>query len=591
MEINPPDTNSAAESEKRLSEIQLAIEQLDYQLAGKLINSYKKNMAYGEEIAVLEAELFISTGKPEYAVSCIQKGLSYNSSNYELYLMLGEVYEMIPNQECAELCYRYSVYQCHNHEDLPFLKENLNRFLQKFGSTLPKISVLLNITENIGWLKSCIQLISLFVMPDSYEIICLGSEISEVLRKWLDEQKIDKFVFCGVNCTDVYNMGIEAADSLSDILVIDEGGLPLEHTLFNLQLALYHDRDTGASGSFSNAPSGHRYLKQTCPTMQDAMTYAHSHNIPDSAHMVSTLDLPGPLYLFKRTVLKQYGWFDSGYTLTAYQKKDLFFRLLHHNKKVLLCTNCFAAVSSEMPFSLDSDNLNRFYEQWKVNLTYSCHARYDLINIISEKQALGHCEPPLSVLEVGCACGSTLIEIGRLFPGSRLYGIELDDGPASIAKHFASISNEDIEKANLNYPENYFDYIIFGDVLEHLRAPEAVLHVMKKYLKSDGKILASIPNVMHISVIKPLLNGFWSYEDAGILDRTHLKFFTYREIQRMFQNEGYFLEEISATVVPISDEDSELISGLAKLQNVPENWFHAYQYLVCAQKKESNSSQ
>lgn len=570
--------------ETLLSEIQQAIEQLDYPYAETLIKSYKETMNYDEEIAVLEGELLISCGRPSDALPCIQKGLSYNSSNYELYLMLGEVYEMMSNTECAELCYRYSVYQCHNKEDLLILKKNLERFTQLFGTVLPKVSILLNISSDTDWLKSCLHFIASYTMPKSYEIIFLVSEIPDALKKWLEEQKIGKVVHYGSNHGGLYNLGIEAAERSSDILIIDEGGLPLEHCLFNLQLALYQSHSTGAAGSFSNSSAGHRYLNKACLTIPEAIDYAHRYNIPDSAHLVRTFSLPGPLYLFKREVIKQYGWFDSNYTLESYQKKDMFFRMLDHNKAVILCSNCFAAVTSEDSFLPDSDNINHFTEQWNVNLAYSCHLRDDLVNMICQVPNRVT-EPALCVLEVGCACGSTLIEIGRLYPGSKLYGIESDEGSASIAKHFAIISNEDIENSSLKFPKNYFDYIIFGDVLEHLRDPKSVLHKIKKYLKTNGRILASIPNVMHISVVKPLLNGFWTYEDAGILDRSHIKFFTYKEILCLFQNEGYSIDNITPTTAHVTDEDMKLITRLAELQKVPEQWFLDYQYLVCAQKE------
>ena len=68
-----------------------------------------------------------------------------------------------------------------------------------------------------------------------------------------------------------------------------------------------------------------------------------------------------------------------------------------------------------------------------------------------------------------------------------------------------------------------FDYIIFGDVLEHLRDPEGTLNYCKEFLKKGGSILASIPNIMHVSVVRDLLNGNFTYADQGPVSYTHLQ--------------------------------------------------------------------
>lgn len=105
-----------------------------------------------------------------------------------------------------------------------------------------------------------------------------------------------------------------------------------------------------------------------------------------------------------------------------------------------------------------------------------------------------------------------------------LYGIELNENSASIASLVADVIPYNVENGDLPYPQKSFDYIIFGDVLEHLYDPWKTLENMHRLLKPGGKILASIPNIMHYSVINELLDGKWKYADAGILDRTHVRF-------------------------------------------------------------------
>lgn len=87
----------------------------------------------------------------------------------------------------------------------------------------------------------------------------------------------------------------------------------------------------------------------------------------------------------------------------------------------------------------------------------------------------------------------------------------------------------------LPYDNGQFDYIILADVIEHLHDPEETLARLIPYLKKDGSFLCSIPNMMHISVISPLLQGRFDYTDAGICDKTHLRFFTLDSILKLFQ--------------------------------------------------------
>ena len=133
----------------------------------------------------------------------------------------------------------------------------------------------------------------------------------------------------------------------------------------------------------------------------------------------------------------------------------------------------------------------------------------------------------------------------------------------------------------LDYPEHFFDYVITADVLEHLVEPWRVVANIRPHLKETGTLLASIPNIMHVSVMRDLLNGRFRYQDAGILDRTHLRFFTLTEIDSLFAGAGYGARSYTATTVPVSDEDLRLVDALKGLSTTnTSDQFLAYQYLV-----------
>ncbi len=148
-------------------------------------------------------------------------------------------------------------------------------------------------------------------------------------------------------------------------------------------------------------------------------------------------------------------------------------------------------------------------------------------------------------LDVGCATGgfSTKLKKER---NTESWGIEMQEDVAKIAKtKLDKVLVGSFDEVAHDLPQHYFDCIFFNDVLEHMSYPETCLTKIKANLRPDGKIIASIPNMRHISVLRELiLKKDWKYEDSGILDRTHLRFFTKKSIIRMFEDCGYRVDLI-----------------------------------------------
>jgi len=149
------------------------------------------------------------------------------------------------------------------------------------------------------------------------------------------------------------------------------------------------------------------------------------------------------------------------------------------------------------------------------------------------------------VLDVGCGFGG----LGGLLRKRRvenLYGIEINP---SASVHLEKIYDQhwigSVEDIQLPADLPKFDCIIFADVLEHLIDPWATLRRYSDLLSEEGKIIASIPNVRNLGLIYGLLfKGTWTYSDSGLLDRTHLRFFTRTEIEVLFTKAGLRIEKI-----------------------------------------------
>jgi SAM-dependent methyltransferase len=132
------------------------------------------------------------------------------------------------------------------------------------------------------------------------------------------------------------------------------------------------------------------------------------------------------------------------------------------------------------------------------------------------------------ILELGCAAGMMGAQL-RSRGAAEVVGVELHAGAAKAARAvLTAVYRLDLSALPaLPYADGHFDYIVCADVLEHLVDPEAVLRHFRRYLAPEGQVIVSLPNLRHESVVLPLLvDGLFEYRDAGILDRTHLRFFT-----------------------------------------------------------------
>lgn len=145
------------------------------------------------------------------------------------------------------------------------------------------------------------------------------------------------------------------------------------------------------------------------------------------------------------------------------------------------------------------------------------------------------------VLEFGCASGYMSEVLGKRL-GCSVVGVELFAEEAEQARaHCQRVVIGDVETIDLHaaLTGERFDAAIFADVLEHLRDPGAILRGIRPFLAEGGAVVASIPNVAHASVRLALLGGEFRYGDGGLLDRTHVRFFTRESIEDLFESAGY----------------------------------------------------
>lgn len=192
------------------------------------------------------------------------------------------------------------------------------------------------------------------------------------------------------------------------------------------------------------------------------------------------------------------------------------------------------------------------------------------------------------VLDVGCGAGALGAAL-KAQTGAEVVGIELFEAAAAIAEdRLDAVVRADLQTlAELPYPPGHFDAMTFGDVLEHLHDPHRLLRALRPYLADDGVIVCSIPNVKHWSVVFDLLvHDRWRYDDKGLLDRTHVHFFTLDEIGRMLDETGFEPLDVQPTRIGELPEGLRLLGDYAgRFGEEPHEVLarlNAYQYLVTA---------
>jgi 2-polyprenyl-3-methyl-5-hydroxy-6-metoxy-1,4-benzoquinol methylase len=156
---------------------------------------------------------------------------------------------------------------------------------------------------------------------------------------------------------------------------------------------------------------------------------------------------------------------------------------------------------------------------------------------------------PLRILDIGTADGY----LGALLKqqGHYLVGVESDSTLAEKARGYYDVFHS-VDAESFDFPSRgEFDFILLADVLEHLKDPAGLLRRALPCLNAGGEIIISLPNIAHLLIRLDLLFGYFQYTDRGILDRTHLRFFTLASTRRMVQDVGCRILELKPTPAPV----------------------------------------
>lgn len=172
---------------------------------------------------------------------------------------------------------------------------------------------------------------------------------------------------------------------------------------------------------------------------------------------------------------------------------------------------------------------------------YFENVRLDAVSLVPENTS--------RVIEIGCGTGSTLAWLKANKGCAWATGVELfHDAAAQARTRLDEVYEGNIENLDLSLEEGSFDVVLCLDVLEHMVDPWTVMQRITRLLKPGGVVIASIPNARHLRVVVPLvLLGKWEYSEEGLLDETHLRFFTRRSAIELMMRSGLTVDAVRGT--------------------------------------------
>lgn len=545
-----------------------------------------QNLKGDAEYCVLAATACMQNDDYQRAFDIMTIGLLADNKNYELYLMLGEYYART-NLNQALLCFFQALLYCEVEDDRIIIDDYITGVVEQ-GASIRQVSIVIVNKNQSEYLKRCLDSIVSTLLPAMYEIIVVDNGSSDGTDKWMSE--IDGLTYCyfdeDLGYTKACNQGIKLADPHNDILLIDADARLIENTLFYLMLGLYSDDNVGVVGGITNDFILRQKMKLSSNIFDEALKEANTINCPMTDAYEKTVYVSDHAMLVGRKALDRVGMLDDSFSPDQYEDTDFCVRVNMAGLAVLLCMNSFVFkfIDRHLLYGDKKDSSLRnkeiFIKKWGCNIDYSTRARNELISFIKADR-----DKPIEVLELGCSMGSTLNRIKRKWPNSQVHGIEYVDSVARIAGSITDVIQGDVENMDITYSPKQFDYIFCADVLEHLRDPEGTLKRFMPYLKDDGRFIISLPNVRHYSVSLSLaLWGRFDYGDEGILDRTHLRFFTLPTAREMIEHSGLKILEVQKNYNG-HPEDNDYITKLKECFNVEDpDELKVFQYFFVASK-------
>ena len=440
-------------------------------------------------------------------------------------------------------------------------------------------SIVILTFNKISYTKKCIESIRKYTDKGSYEIIVVDNASTDGTISWLKEQSdiITIFNKDNLGFPKGCNQGIEIAQG-SEVLLLNNDVIVTPKWLEQMLEALYSSEKIGAVGPVTNYAHGQE-IPVTYQNEAEMVSFASEVTEKFKNKWSQKTKLIGFCLLFKKSVLEEVGVLDELFSPGNYEDDDISFRILLAGYKLLLCHNIFVHHFGSTSFRNDiskfndllSENELKFLDKWKIKKENIGTCRKDLIDLMNLASR------DLNVFEVGSGIGKTLLEINNINANAKLFAIEKNEQAAIIAQNFAEVIIGDVEKTELPYKDQFFDYVILNDVLECIYNYEELLLKIKPLLKNSGKLLVSCKNVQNSEVLKNLLKGKWEGENSR---PETIRFFAINELKKIFDQCGYIIIKYCRNVLESEKEIQDFNKKLIESALIDDIFnFQSYQWI------------
>ena len=427
-----------------------------------------------------------------------------------------------------------------------------------------KTSIIILTYNNLDKTRDCIESIRKYTDKDSYEIIVVDNNSTDDTKLFLEDQDDIKVIFneSNVGFPMGCNIGIANAEETYDILLLNNDTIVTKNWLSNLKKCLYSDEKIGAVGAVSNNGANLQGVDFTYNNFDEMQNLASKNNISDVKKWEEKVCLIGYCLLIKREVIDKLKGLDEGYTQGYIEDNDLSLNIIKLGYRLMLCHDSFIHHYLGTSFRKDEDKFNKiilknrdyFEKKWNFNVfTFDS----------TKNNSIFLADSPNDVLDYNCGIGTSLLRIKYLFPNAKIIGLEKDVFKREIAEHFGTIV-KDLDELNQK-----FDTIFIGNALETEEKPLYFIHNLKKYLKEDGVIIGEISNIASLKNIMLLLDNEWYYHNF-----TKQNHFTKKDLQTMFNNEGYKEEVIYPFKENLEDKNE-----ISKKNKDAINYYYSFKFI------------
>lgn len=360
-----------------------------------------------------------------------------------------------------------------------------------------KTSIVILTYNQLEYTKQCIESIKSFTKKGTYEIIVVDNHSKDGTAEWLKQQEGLRCVFNKENMgfPKGCNQGMKIATG-DNIMLLNNDVVVSHNWLDNLIKCLYSDEAIGAVGPVTNSCSNFQAINVPYKDINGMHRFAKLYNISTPSQWEERLRLIAFCLLVKKEVVQQLGLLDERFSPGNYEDDDYCFRMRQAGFRIMLCKDTFIHHFGSVSFGHNNHSVgsvlyqNRaaFLKKWGVDPFWFMDYRKDIIAMIRNESILSP-----TILQIGCEAGGTLLGIKNARPDANLYGITTNPNAMANTDHFAKIDIGDFEKILLDYPDHFFDHIIFTVLGKDEAFYTEALIKLKHYLKVNGSFIATFP--------------------------------------------------------------------------------------------------